>query len=327
MRTDEARVTLEWLKKGLRDDPLFPREALEVLKRIDPMSTHTTATAAESLVEWWLTERELTCYERGRVVSDTTDVTLFPDPTGSYETAERAIELAWKVDPADVRTLLFRYDMHTPHFLQRETPPPHYQGGPTALGHTIEEAAIEVEKGWRVPHDAMQDRLREAVIGGELELLDPQTGLPCKPTVRGDSYGRISTAKLNAWFKLKGTPYQLEGHPTPDPADASSQISAVPSDGQDKPVAIARTPVKRKVVFERLSRKYPQLENAMKTNAPAFVDCRVPPKQAPGGKPGFYYMEDVESVCASLWSPSDSSSLGTATQAWGMKDGRRFRRK
>jgi len=217
---------LEWLKRGLREDPLFPNEALEVLKHVDPMSTHTTATSAESLVEWWLTERELPCYERGRVVSDTTDVTLFPDDTGSYEMPERAIELAWLVDPAEVRTLLFRYDMHTPNFLQRETPSPPYQGGPTELGYTVEEAAIEIEKGWGVPHNAMQDRLHDAVIRGELEVLDPQTGLPYKPTVRRDFYERISTAKLNAWFKLKSVPYQLEGHRTPDVAVAGKQVDS-----------------------------------------------------------------------------------------------------
>jgi len=41
MRTDEPRVTLEWLTQGLRDDPVFPSEALEVLERVDPISTHT----------------------------------------------------------------------------------------------------------------------------------------------------------------------------------------------------------------------------------------------------------------------------------------------
>lgn len=322
MRTSEARITLERLKEGLREDPEFPREALHVLTDVDPQSTHTTATSAESLVEWWLTERELMCYERGEAVKDTTTVRLFGENGKELEAAERAIELAWRVDRAEFVLLLFRYDMHIPAFL-RDLAPPATNDGPNAMGYTIEEAALEVAAGWPVPKVALQERLRDAVDRGELEVVDPQTGLPYRPTVKRDYYERIPTAKLNAWFANAGVPYRVLGiAELPPTALPSTETTAQARD----------TPIKRKFLIDKLRRRYPSLENALRTNEPEFVACRVPHAVAPGKKGGFYYLECVAKACTVKWPDIEGDASLTTSDAssrplWGMKNGKKFGKK
>jgi hypothetical protein len=323
MSGDEQRVTLEWLKHNLREDPNFPGEALLVLQRVDPQSTHTIATSAESLVEWWLTERELKCYERGVVVADTTTVTLYADDTGSTDAAERAIELMWRVDRLEFVLLLERYNLTIPKSLRLESPPKH--GGPNEMGYSVEEAAAEIFNLWGVHEAEMQERIREAAERGELEFIDPMTGLPFVPTERRDFYERISTSKLNAWFEAKGVKYRLRGGPEPAETHTSGNTKAPPIESGQT----SGTAVKRRVLLQNLSQKYPRFDTAIRTNEREFSECRVPKELAPGKKGGYYYQERVEAVCAAKWPTSEETHLGSVPAAsglgnWGIRNGKKF---
>lgn len=70
------------------------------------------------------------------------------------------------------------------------------------------------------------------------------------------------------------------------------------------------TPIKKGALLKRLGQRYPKLSNAMQANEKDFKDCRVPNAAAPGQKSGFYYLENVEALCAARWKPTDPSAGG-----------------
>lgn len=71
-----SEFPLSWLNENLARDQLFAQEALAVLGRMDALqlaqcrSTHTMASAAKTLVNYWLVNRKLTGYERGLAIED-----------------------------------------------------------------------------------------------------------------------------------------------------------------------------------------------------------------------------------------------------------------
>src|SRR6266404_3271230 len=95
----QSRVSYFWLQEGLEADVTFAAEAMEVLKRLRPLSTYTTASSATGLLNHWAVERELTVFERGEPV-DVAAVKLYPDENGDYTAADNAVEQGWRIDRA-----------------------------------------------------------------------------------------------------------------------------------------------------------------------------------------------------------------------------------
>jgi len=60
----------------------------------------------------------------------------------------------------------------------------------------------------------------------------------------------------------------------------------------------AMTPMKKAMIVERLTRRYPSLENDFKRGEPWAKDCTVP------GRRGYYFLELVEKACVSKWGGS-----------------------
>jgi len=118
----QSRVSYFWLEQQLDADDTFAREALDILRHVNPVSTHSTASSANELLNCWTVQRELTVYDRGKPVADITDVYLYADANGKFETALNAVEQDLLIDRAEFLALLMRYGMSVPAFLSPALP-------------------------------------------------------------------------------------------------------------------------------------------------------------------------------------------------------------
>lgn len=207
------RVRLTELEKALGEDLEFAEAALIVLKTEDPLSTYTTATSGMGLVNHWLGERILNCYERGRVVDDVLVGAVFPDENGDYSKAVFAIDHGRFIDVNELCRLCFKWDLPIPQRLREretESPPVSDVDLPNEFGYTIQGAARALAKKYDLNEDAIRKRIFEAAKQGKLSVRDPQTGLPYTPETRRDFYERISIGDLNKWFEDNSVEYRLD---------------------------------------------------------------------------------------------------------------------
>lgn len=310
MNWRESKMRLTELEQALEGDVEFADAAMASLREEDPLSTYTPSTSGMALINHWLGERILNCYERGRVVDDTRAGTVFADENGDYSKAVFAIDHDRFVDVNELRLLCFKWDLPIPHKLREaETPQVLTDDQPNEIGYTIRGAAIALAQKYSLPEDAIRQSIFDAAVQEKLTVRNPRTGLPYIPEKRRDFYERVSIEDLNIWLEQSGVDYRL-------------------GDGNSDALRTG-TPLKKNVLLKQL-REYPELANAMQANDPEFVDCRVPPESAPGKKNGYYYLEKVERVCASRWgrktnlptTPSLTSPQPRAVR--GMKDGKKF---
>lgn len=88
-----AEFPLSWLNEKLGLDEIFAKEALSVLERlsallpVDARPTYTVASSASTLVNYWLVNRKLAGYERGRPIEDFASLTV----VSFWDNPERAI--------------------------------------------------------------------------------------------------------------------------------------------------------------------------------------------------------------------------------------------
>lgn len=212
MNWREGKIRLTELDEALDGDEEFAIAAMATLRKEDPLSTYTTATSGMALVEHWLGERILNCYERGRVVDDVRAGTVFADENGDYSKAVFAIDNDRFIDVNELRILCFKWDLPIPQRLREresETPLVSADEQPNEYGYTIRGAAIALAQQYDLPEDAIRKRLIEAAERGKLTVRDPQTGLPYTPETRRDFYERISIEDLNKWFEDSGVEYRL----------------------------------------------------------------------------------------------------------------------
>lgn len=298
---------LSYIEQILEDDAEFPAAALRELQQLQAnlklKSTYTPATSVSGLLNYWLTNRELKPYDRGRVVDDVTAASVV-DPEHGID----AIEDAWQIDIVELMFLLESRGMRLPDALIAQSGRTPDDDLPNDLGYTIRGAALALSEKYGLAYDAIHKAILNAARQGRLEMLDPCSGMPWDFDGR-DFNQRIRIKDLNEWFKESGVEYRL--------GDGNSDASRM------------GTPMKKKALLDLL-RGYPELPNAMQANDPEFIACRVPPERAPGKKGGYYYMEEVERVCESRWGKknipptSSSPSFPFSQAARGMKDGKKF---
>ncbi|MCA0184837.1 MAG: hypothetical protein LCH90_02405 [Proteobacteria bacterium] len=88
---------------------------------------------------------------------------------------------------------------------------------------------------------------------------------------------------------------------------AASQLRNTESDARailaddTIPQKPALTVMKKKVVIEMLSRRYPMLENDLKRSEPWTKECKV------DGRSGYYYLEMLEQGCITKWGGAPSN--------------------
>lgn len=121
------RFTLYWLNKNLDEDSGFAAEALNVLRRQSMQQpavlqeTTTLASAASTLVNEWLVNRDMPCYMRGRRVDDVAALVLEQGNCDASDTVD-ILEGSIQLYRDDLVSLLEREGMSVPHFLRSEHP-------------------------------------------------------------------------------------------------------------------------------------------------------------------------------------------------------------
>lgn len=204
----ECLRPLSYLKSTMEDDLEFPADALKELERIQARlkvkSTYTVASAVSGLLNHWLVNRELKCYERGRAVEDVTAAVVY-----DLERGLDAIEDAWQIDIVELMTLLESRGMKLPSALCAEASKTPEDDLPNEYGYTIRGAGTALEKKYSLPEGSMTKRIFEAAEQGILTVRDPQTGLPYIPKLRRDFWERISVEDLDAWLEASGVDYRL----------------------------------------------------------------------------------------------------------------------
>lgn len=208
----EGKIRLTELEQALEGDEEFADAAMASLREDDPLSTYTTATSGMALINHWLGERILNCYERGRVVDDTRAGTVFADENGDYSKAAFAIDHDRFVDVKELRLLCFKWDLPIPQRLREsetESPPVSDDDLPNEIGYTIRGAAIALAQKYSLPEDAIRKSIFEAAVQEKLTVRNPRTGLPYIPETRRDFYERVSIEDLNKWLEDSGVEYHL----------------------------------------------------------------------------------------------------------------------
>lgn len=77
----ESRLRLSWLDDQLATDTKFAEAAIDILRKERPKDTFTTATAGMALIEHWMEQRDLPCYERGQEIDSTTGTVFLENIT------------------------------------------------------------------------------------------------------------------------------------------------------------------------------------------------------------------------------------------------------
>ncbi len=320
----QQRISYYWVREGLEADETFPREALEALKRIDPDSTHSTASSASELLNYWAVERELTVFERGKPVADIAAVVLYPDEDGDYSASDAAVERGWRVDRTNLEWCLTRYGLATPKFLNMYDLPPDQQE-PNEIGYTIGGAARAIATKYGVNADVAEQilkRLVAAAADGEFPVRDPMSEMCYTPDVRRTDWERVSISDMNAWFVKFGYRYRLgDDVASLVPNPATNIETSASREAATAPTLASREQVKRKVLLERLGRQFPKLETALRGNTPAWQECRVSREDAPGKTGGYYYFDAVENLCFSMWPKAHEVEPGL--RGYAMVDGKR----
>lgn len=119
-----AEFPLSWLNEKLGLDEIFAKEALAVLERlsallpIDARPTYTVASSAGALVNYWLVNRKLAGYERGRPIEDFASLTV----VSFWDNPERAIanlESMVTIQRGELLNLMAQESITIPIFLRK----------------------------------------------------------------------------------------------------------------------------------------------------------------------------------------------------------------
>lgn len=313
-----------YIEKALEEDAQFPVEALGELERIQSKhklkSTYSTASSASALLNHWLVNRELKCFERGRVVEDVTEATVNLE---CLEDSMAAIEDGWLISIAELMRLIQSKGMTFPMALCADAGITPEDDLANELGYTIRGAALALSAKYEMAYDAIHTSIFDAARQGKLTILDPRSGMPCDFDDR-DFNQRIRIEDLNKWLKDSGVEYRLDGLCGDDGGSESKRRTE--SNERDSPL----TPIKKQVLLEEL-RRYSELKNAMQANEPEFKACRVPRALAPGKKGGYYYREKVEAACIARWGTHATPTVQPSrndnpysTQVRGMRGGKKY---
>lgn len=119
------KFPLSWLYEKIDYDDRFAAEALAIRESLETYlpshrrSTHTVASSAKGLVNHWLVQRDLSGYERGRLVEDFAALSMIPFD-GCHEKGIANLESIIFIMRDELVALMTQTGMTIPDYLCRD---------------------------------------------------------------------------------------------------------------------------------------------------------------------------------------------------------------
>jgi hypothetical protein len=206
-------MPLSALLPQLEADEAFVTDAMRELDRINSnlkvKSTYTRASAVDALLNHWLVERELDCYERGRIVEDVCAATVLDSDIGR---GIDAIEDSWKIELKSLRELLHLKGLNAPACIKEPDARIIGRFEPPEGDALIKAQELKARKGRLTITEAIQTLIAKAefinistaVKAGEIPSYAP--GSNKRLVGNTDNFSddeELLPAELNAWLKEK----------------------------------------------------------------------------------------------------------------------------
>lgn len=189
---------LSWLKEQVDADEKFSSEALVIRLAISSLQpehireTHTIASSAIGLINYWLVNRDLSGYQRGRPVDDFAALTI-TEWEGSTELGIANLESTVFINRDELLRIIKREQMTVPDFLSDRQAKPKNKGGrpPTNLkkAEKLRQLVDAMSKGENVAVDSLP--------GSTKDLLDACNRIEKALTGKSAIFRGVNSATLN----------------------------------------------------------------------------------------------------------------------------------